>query len=346
MSERELWWVGLDVAKHTFDASVVSPGRKAKAAAFKELPVKTFDRTAEGVKQFVAWLSGYVPAQAPLPARAVMEATGAYSIELAALLYTHCPELSASVVNPEWTKAYGKSLGLRNKTDRMDARALAFYGLERSPEPYEPLSANQAELRALTRCREDLIESCKGHENQLTDGPQCASVRKSLASVVAHITKTIAAIDDQIRALIGRDESLKRDYDLLNSIPGVGFVTAAVVLAEFGDLRRFGRSRQIGAHAGVTTQKNDSGQYESRGRMSKKGNVHVRRVLYMAAMSAKTFNPLMREVYQRLTSRGKKPMVALGTIMRKLLVLMRAIVIARVPFDPCGKPRTKKVQTA
>ena len=345
MSESELSWIGLDVAKRTFDAAVASPGQRANAATFKRLPVKTFERSPDGVKAFVVWLCSYVPAQAPLPARAVMEATGAYSIELTAMLCKECPELRPSISNPERTNAYRKSLGLRNKTDRMDARALAFYGLERHPDPYEPLSDSQAELRALSRCRDDLIETRKAHQNQLAEGPKSTAVRESLTSVLTHLAKTIEAIEKQMRRLIEADNDFRRDYELLTSIPGVGFVTAAVVLGEFGDLRRFGRSRQIGAHAGVTTYHNDSGESKGPAHMSKKGSARVRQALYMAAMSAKTFNPLMSKVYQRFISQGKKPMVAIGTIMRKLLVLMRALVVTGIPFDPCGKPRAKHPQT-
>jgi transposase len=346
MNESMLSWVGLDVAKRTFDAAVASPGQRATAATIRGLPVETFERTPEGVKQFAAWLRTHVPARNPLPVRAVMEATGAYSVELAALLCKECPELLPSIANPERTSNYRKSLGLRNKTDRLDARALAFFGLDRHPEPYEPLSRNQAELRALSRCRDDLIETRKAHENQLAEGPQSAAVRKVLTGILAHLARAIETIEQQMHHIIEADENLRRDYQLITSIPGVGFITAAVVLAEFGDLRRFGRSRQIGAHAGVTACHNDSGEFTGPSHMSKKGSGRVRQALYMAAMSAKKFNPIMRSCYQRFISEGKEPMVAIGAIMRKLLVLMRALVISNCPFDPAGRPRGKKAQPA
>jgi len=346
MSEQGLHWVGLDVAKRTFDAAVACPGQRATAATFKRLPVQTFDRTREGVKELVAWLRHHVPAQMPLPVRAVMEATGSYSIELAALLCSECPELRPSIANPERTCAYRKSLGLRNKTDRMDACALAFYGLERQPDPYEPMSPAQAELRALSRCRDDFVETRKAHENQLAEGPKSAVVRKLLQKTVAHLNQTIETIENQMRNVIEGDETLRRDHQLLTTIPGVGFLTAAVVLAEFGDLRRFGRSRQIGAHAGMCASANESGESVSPAHLSKKGSARVRQALYMAAMSARNFNPPLRNVYQRLIAHGKEPMVALGAIMRKLLVLMRAIVISGIPFDACGKPKQKTLETA
>ena len=346
MNETAMHWVGVDVAQGTFDAAVASPGQHADTATFKRLPVATFDRTPEGVKQFVQWLRKYVPAQDPLPVRAVMEATGRYSIELTALLCKECPELRPSIANPERTSAFRKSLGLRNKTDRMDARALAFFGLERHPDPYEPLSPAQAELRDLSRCRDGLIETQKALENQLGQDAPSPLVRKTLKRIIAATHKSVDMIEKDMKRVIRSNEGFQRDYDLLTSIPGVGFITAAVVLAEFGDLRRFGCARQIGAHAGVTACRDESGERKRPGHMSKKGNAHVRKILYMAAMSASTFNPHMHAAYRRLIARGKKPMVALVVIMRKLLVLMRAIVVSGKAFDCCGKPRERIAQYA
>ena len=346
MNETAMHWVGIDVAKGTFDAAVASPGQHANAATFKQLPVASFDRTPEGAQQFTGWLRKHVPAQRPLPVRAVMEATGVYSIELAALLCKACPELRPAIANPERTSAFRKSLGLRNKTDRMDARALAFFGLERQPDAYEPLSRVQAELRSLSRCRDGLIETQKAHENQLAQNAPSPLVRKLLKRVIATTRAAVETIEEDMKRVIRSDEGLQRDYDLLTSVPGIGFVTASVVLAEFGDLRRFGCARQIGAHAGVTPFRHDSGEEERPGHMSKKGNAYVRKVLYMCAISASIHNAHMRATYRRLTACGKEPMVALGALMRKLLVLMRAIIVSGKPFESGGKPRERIAQHA
>lgn len=339
MNETELYWIGLDVASRTFDAAVARSGERASASAFKELPTQTFERTPEGVQALVAWLQTLMPGPAPLPARAVMEATGNYSIQLAALLSNACPQLRPAIVNPEWTCAFRNSLGVRNKTDRMDARALAFYGRERHPEPYEPLSSEQARLREMSRCRDGLIRSRTAHENQLAQTPGCPLVRSTLKAVIARLQKAIDRLERAMRDLIQTRRSLQSDYELLTSIPGVGFVTAAVVLAEVGDLRRFGQARQVTAFAGVTPRQDQSGKHTAPGRMSKKGNGRIRQALYLAAISAITYNPPLAATYRRLVAEGKKPMVALGAVMRKLLVLMWAIVNTGQPFHVGGKPR-------
>jgi transposase len=346
MNETRLYWVGIDVSAPTFDAAVASPGQHANTATFKELPAATFDRTPEGVRAFMGWLRKHVPSERPLPVRAVMEATGMYSIELTALLCKACPEMRPAIANPERTTAFRKSLGLRNKTDRIDARALALFGLERQPDPYEPLSPVQAELRNLSRCRDDLIETQKAHQNQLIQSGPSPLVRKTLKHVIATIRTALKKIEEDMKRVIESDEGLRHDYNLLTSIPGVGFVTACVVLAEFGDLRRFGCARQIGAHAGLTAFHYDSGNQRPPAHMSKKGNAYVRKVLYMSAISASRHNPPLRVTYRRMIAVGKEPMVALGALMRKLLVLMRALVVTGNPFDPCGKPRRRVGQHA
>lgn len=338
MNETPLYWVGIDVAKPTFDAAVASPGQRAGGATLKKAPVQTFARDAEGVQAFVQWLHTYVADQTPYPVRAVMEATGVYSIQLTALLSRACPALRPAIVNPERTAAFRDSLGLRNKTDRLDARALAFYGLERQPDPYEPLSPAQAELRALSRCRDDLIATRTVHSNQLGEQPTSVLVRKTLKTLLARIDKDIAKLEHEMKHVIQSNPELKRDYELLLTIPSVGFVTAAVVLAEFGDLRRFGTARQIGAHAGVTAAKVESGAQANPGHMSKKGSARVRQALYMASITAINHNPPLMDVYTRLCANGKLHMVALGAVMRKLLVLMRAVVVSGKPFNRSGKP--------
>lgn len=340
MNEQEIYWIGIDVAKETFDAAVAKSGQRASTVTFKQVPVATFDRTEEGVAAFVTWLRKHVPAHAPLPVRAVMEATGAYSIQLSAMLYRACPELRPAIANPERTSAFRDSLGLRNKTDKLDARALAFYGLDRAPEAYEPMSADQAALRELSRCRDDLVASRTALSNRLKEDSQTPLVTKTLKGILSKLDKHINCLEQEMKRTINKNEDFKRDYDLLVSIPGVGFVTAAMILGELGDLRRFGGARQVAAHAGLTPAKSDSGKQSKPARMSKKGNGRVRQGLYMAALSALVYNEQLSQIYKRLCNNGKKPMVAVGAVMRKLLVLMRAVVVSGHPYDPSGKPKT------
>lgn len=348
MESREIHWVGIDVSKKTFDAAVARPGWHYPQTPLRELPAASFERTPEGAGRFVAWLDGQArhgeDGSAP-QARVVMESTGAFSVELAAWLVLLRGGLRPAIVNPRHTANYLKSMGARGKTDRLDARALAFYGVERRPAPYEPPTPARAELRELSRLRDDLVAERTAWLNRKGDG--AGRVSKAASRLVERrenqLGRDIGRIEREMKALIKRDADLGRDYGLLVSIPGVAMVTACVVLAELGDLRRFDRARQLSAFAGLDVWHNTSGSsVQGRPHMGKAGNGRVRQALYMASMVAVRKEGPMREQYEGRKLQGKPPKVALGAQMRKMLVLMRALLISGKPYDAnhprCGKP--------
>jgi transposase len=335
-------WIGLDVAKKTFDAALVYPGQRYPDTPLRTVPVQTFARTKEGVRKFLTWMGTLMPHDAQAPAvRAVMEATGVYSLELSAWLCTQCPMLAPAIVNPERTASFIKSMGLRNKTDRLDARALAFYGAERHPAPYEPLTSEHRALRDLSRYRDALVVEKVAEINREEQHPQSKLVRKLQARRAQQRQRDIDKIETEMKRIISDTPHLQKDFNLLVSIPGVGPVTAMVILVEMGDLRRFARARQATAFAGVTPRQNDSGDTKGKPRLCKKGNPRVRQVLYMASMAAVQADSFLAQTYQQLLKHGKCPMVALCAIMRKLVTIMRAVLITETAFTPGGKLREK-----
>ena len=351
MNEQKKHWVGIDVSKETFDAALVFYGQHYTPEHLREVPVKTFACSVAGVGKFLEWLDSLTEQHGDLDrdgVRIVMESTGKYSMELSAWLVAQRLSLRPAIVNPNMTYSFIKSLGLRNKTDRIEARALAFYGVERCPAPYEPPVGVYKELRELSRFRDDLLKeqvACKNRGDENNSNPViCKLAKRRLREIARHIE----AVEKEMRKVLAKDEKLKRDYDLLVSIPGVGFVTACVVLGEFGDLRRFGRARQLSAFAGVSPRLRQSGSsVNGKPHLCKSGNRRVRKVLYMAAVSAMQHCPSMEKIYHQMLFQGKSKMSALGAIMRKLLVLMRAILIENAPYDPnhdrCGKHGGKMV---
>jgi transposase len=245
-------------------------------------------------------------------------------------------------VNPNRTSSFIKSLGVRNKTDRLEARALGFYGMERHPAPYERLSPEQAELRALSRFRDILMRQDVTAQNREDTSSECKTIRRLAQRQDRQRTRDIKAVEERMKEVINGTPELKRAYELFVSIPGVGFVTACVVLAELGDLRRFERARQLSAFAGLSPRNYRSGtSVRAQARMCKSGNKRVRQALYLAAMVAMRQSGHLQDTYKALLKYDKRPMQALGAIMRKLLVLMRAILISGKPYDPhhrrCGK---------
>ncbi len=347
-------WAGVDVSKKTFDAALWLPLVKEQMWPLKSLPYRRFERTIEGAAQFVQWLEEKVPSgdeQGQLLARVVMEATGSFSEELARWLRQLCPELAPAIANPLHTSAFIDSLAQRNKTDAADARALARYGYERRPEPTEVLSPAQQELRELVRLREDLVAERVAEENRAQEPTHTKMAHDIRRRHIEYLKKQIVKVELEIQRVIAQDEQLRHDAALLDGIYGVGIITVAVVLAELGDLRRFGKARQLTAFAGLSPQRRESGSsVRGRARLSKQGPSNVRACLYMCAMSAVGGENDLARLYRRLIENGKSKMAALGAVMRKLLTIMRAILISGERYHrhhqyACGNPCGETVES-
>jgi transposase len=316
---------GFDIAKATFD--VAHWGDEA----FPAMTLSTFPRTREGAR---AWLATLAPQDLERTA-VVMESTGGYSEELAVWLLEAQPLLHIAIVNPFLVKSFGRSLALRNKTDRLDARLLARFGQDRQPGPWHPLPPVQAELRALARTRAHLVRLRVSLGNRLGEhaGPSSAA-RKAQQSVLKALDTQILALERNILNLTQLDEGLGRDMALAQSVPGVGPITAAVVLAEAGDLRRFNRRGDLAAFLGVSPRVFQSGtSVHGRTRMCRMGGGHARSALYMAAVAASRNKGALGAFYRRLVEAGKPKRSALGALMRKLILAMRAVLIQGTPYQ-------------
>ncbi len=338
---REEHWVGLDVSKATFDAALALSDQRFPSTPIRTLPWKAFPRTREGVAAFLAWLNERVP---KARVRVIMEATGKYSVELTTWLLARRPSFRPAIENPKNTKAFIDSLSQRNKTDGLDARGLAFYGVERRPAPYEPLSKARQELRELSRCRDALVAQRTAVKNRLREKSSSKIVARMQTRQLGQLNDDIAKLEQEMKRVINEDDGFKRDFALLNTIAGVGPITAMTVLAEIGDLRRFERARQLTAYAGVTPRNVESGtSVRGKTHMCKRGNARVRQALYLSAMATlNTKRPnSLSTMHYRLCEEGKEGKAALGAVMRKQLTVMRAILISGKPYDPafrgCGK---------
>jgi transposase len=314
-------WIGIDVAKETFDAAIES----AEGAAV----LGHFDRSPGGVETMLAWVDSTLADRAG-GARVVMEATGRYSLELTTWIAQSRPVMRPAIVNPELVWAFARSLGLRGKTDAIDARTLARFGRERAPRPHEPLGPAHTRLRELTHERRALVESLVAHRQRAQEPCQSDLVAAVQGQVIGALSAAIAQIERAISEMIDEDRALAHDVALLESIPGVGRLTAAVILGELGDLRRFDRARQLSAFAGVSPREHMSGtSVRRRTRLCKRGSPAARRALYMAAVTACRGDGHLARVYRSLVEqRGLAKKAALGAVMRRLLVLMRALLIS------------------
>jgi transposase len=321
-------WVGIDLAKATFQAALWGHEE------LRDMRVRAFPRNADGAKALLAWLreQGGPGTRFGL----VMEATATFGDELATWLLERDSGLHIAIVNPTQTNAFLRSMGLRNKTDDLDAKALARYGADRKPAPWEQPTPEMAILKDLVRIRMDLVNARTAMTLRLKDhGRASKLVVRAMTRVVQSLNAQVKALETGIREHLRAHAPLGKKVTRFESISGVGLITAVTVLAELGDPSRFARSRQFTAFAGVSPRRKESGtSIHGKTRMCKQGSARVRAVLYLAASAAVRFNPDMKTLYERLLAQGKPRRVALGAVMRKLLVLMRAVLKADHDWVP------------
>jgi len=330
-------WLGIDVGKSGFDVAA-HPAWRPGAVALSSLPQATFPRSREGVTRMLAWLDKLNPEG---QVRAVMEATGRYSMELAGWLLAERPALAPAIADPKAVAHFIRSLRLRNKTDRTDAAALARFGAERSPADWQPPTQEYARLRTISRERTFIVASLVAARNRLGEIGDDAVVLKVQRRIVADLERALASIEKAMHQHVEACPDLFAAVRRLDTIPGVAFITAATILGELGDLTRFRRSRSLSAFAGVSPRRFESGDsVRGRTRMCKQGGPRARQALYLASLAAiRTPDNGLASFYAELVGKGKPKMAAVGAVMRKMLVLMRALLISQTDY---GHPMPPK----
>ncbi|WP_370676023.1 IS110 family transposase [Pleomorphomonas sp. PLEO] len=252
---------------------------------------------------------------------AVCEPTGGHEHVLVAELMA--AGIACHRVDALKVKAFIRSFGTLAKTDALDAEALARYGQDRWDRLslFLPKEADQKILTDLVARREDLV-ALKVAEQNRARAPASKVIKASCDAILRAIVRQIKAIEAETKALIDRTPQLKAAFREMQSLPGVGSLTAIALLAhmpELGSLQR----RQAASLAGVAPHANDSGLFKGH-RTMRGGRSEVRRLLFMAALAASHAKGPLREVYQRLVQNGKKPIVAIGALMRKIIVILNA----------------------
>ena len=323
------FWIGCDISKKTFWialARVDDPGM-----AWGKLRHSEFEHTQDGVGEFLLWLSELGIGKQEV-AGICLESTGRLSYQWAMLLEGGLGPVS--IVNPAAPKAFGRSLGIRDKSDRVDACVLAFFGRMRRPQPTTFRSPKGLELCEQFRCYLALDSQRIANKQRLNDGPSSKSVRGALRRLIKGLEREIERLEDVMNKTIKSDPELSRDAKQARTVKGIGKQAVRVILGEFGDLRQYKRNELV-ALAGMFPKEFTSGSNVHRKpRLAKGGGGRVRRILYMCAMSAQRNDPTLKRYADRLEKNGKTPMQILGAIMRKLLLLVRAVVISGEAYDP------------
>lgn len=314
-------FVGIDVSKNTLDVALIGASAKTRH--------KVFANDVAGHRELLQWLRE----QDIQTVHACLEATGTWAIEVAHAL--DAAGHRVSVVNPAQIYAFGRSHLKRTKTDKADALLIARFCQMHQPPPWRPLSPQVQQLQGLVRRLEHLEEMLTIENNRLSSGGVCGPVQESLEEHIAYLTQQMEKTRQLIKDHIDQNPDLKNQSQLLESIPGIGAATAALLLAELGDITQFSSARQVAAFAGLVPRIRESGtSVRGRSRLSKVGSSRLRKSLYFPAITALRFNPLIKAFGLRLSAQGKSKMLIVGAAMRKLLHLAYGVLKSQQPFNP------------
>ncbi len=267
------------------------------------------------------------------PALVVLEATGGLEMPIAAEL--NVVGVPVAIVNPRHVRDFAKAIGKLAKTDAIDALVLARFAEAVQPEARPLPDAKAQELKALLARRRQLIVMITGEKNRLHQA-RITKVSTSIRRTITLLKKQLKSIDTDLDRMIRSSESWRAKEDLLRSVPGVGKILALTLITELPELGELNR-KQIAALVGVAPLNRDSGTFRGTRRIWG-GRAAVRTCLYMATLTAAHHNPVIRECYRRLLSRGKPKKVALTACMRKLLVTLNVMIRDHQTWGAYGAP--------
>ncbi len=312
--------IGIDVAKANLDVclSVISEDQKVKIIASRK-----FENNLTSIKAFEAWASKHC--KESLPVVFLMEATGIYYEQLAWYLFDRGK--TVVVVLPNKAKKYKESLGLRSKTDAIDAKGLAQMSCEQHFKPWQPISKNIYQIRLLTRQIERLNRAITQFKNQLSTLSfgmyRDKTIEKMMDKNITLLEKQKSELEEKIRDIVEKDAILKKQFENICKIKGLGICSLAVIVAETNGFALMENQSQLVSYAGYDVIENSSGTRIGKTKISKKGNGHIRKALHMPALNMVRYkqSPFV-QLYDRVYSRTNIKMKGYTAIQKKLLVII------------------------
>jgi transposase len=304
----EKTWVGIDVCKDVLDVYVLPQGLTLQQP-----------NTEIGVQTLIEQL------QPSAPSLVVVESTGGLERSLVYGLQT--ATIPVAIANPRKVKGFADSwcgaiaLG-KAKTDKLDAEVIARFAQTVNPRPSPIPEASSQQLSDLVRRRQQLVEMQVAEKNRLSRASK--AVATDISEHIKQMQDRIESLNEQIQAVATQQRDWKRKNEILRSVKGIGQVSAALCVAELPELGKL-TDKQIARLVGVAPINHDSGKHKGK-RMIQGGRTAVRCGLYMATLVATRHNPVIRDFYQRLLEKGKLKKVALVACMRKLLVILNAMI--------------------
>lgn len=323
MSNTQPIGIGIDVSAATLDvARHDQPGVSQR-----------FANDQRGHAALIRWLHSLAT-----PLRVCLEATGIYSLDVALALQGQ-PDIELMVVNPRDAHHFAQAMKRRAKADPIDAQLLAEFALRMPFVPFQPPSDCALVVRQITRLAAQFADQLTAIRNRLHAARATATthakvlhhLRRHIAQIEAHIE----ALERQALSLVEADPDLRRDLDLLDSLPGVARRSALRLLGELIARPASFTPRQLVAHAGIDVVNDRSGSsVDKPGHISRRGNHYLRRAIYMPALVACQRDPAFKAFRQRLLANGKKPLQAIVAAMRKLLHALAAVLAHKLPYNP------------
>lgn len=311
--------IGIDISKKTFDTCAIFAGKIKK---------NSFNNNDIGYEELISW----VKELGLVGPHFCMESTGCYSESLGNFL---CDSgYKVSVINPLQVKSFRLSKMIRQKTDKSDCEVIAMFCLQNCPALWKLKSQENRELKEVN-ARIDIL---KMERNRLINSLEKEILNQIVANSIDEemrfVEEMIAKLEQEALNIINDSPKLKRQFDILTEIKGVGTKTAMTILAGMPDVSRFENAKQYAAFVGVTPSHFQSGtSVKGKSHISRLGSRKLRKALYMSAIVVKNHNDAFQPFVKRLVSKGKRPKVIIVAIMRKLLHIFFGILKSNKSFD-------------
>ena len=311
--------VGIDIAKDTFAVAFTV---LLKGQIIKHIGTKEFKNDKKGFDDFFNWSNKLQVDD--LKVSFTMEATGVYYESLAYYLFDK--EATVHVLLPNKAKKFAESLNIKSKTDKIDSKVLGQMGAERVLDEWVLSSKIYRKLRTLSRERQQLITNRTVVKNQLHaeihTGDPIKTVITRMKNHIKYLNKQIASIEKELKDIVSKDNYVSKKVDKITTIPGIAFLTAITVIAETNGFNNITSIGQLSSYAGYDVSIKESGKWKGKAKISKKGNSHIRKAMYMPFLSSIRFSETYRIFYDRVNENKVSGLIAGTAVQRKLLGLI------------------------
>lgn len=311
--------VGIDMAKDSFAATFTV---LLKGQIIKHKRTKKFQNNSNGFEEFYNWYKKLQDEK--IPVNFTMEATGIYYESLAYYLFEK--DMTVHVLLPNKAKKFAESLNVKSKTDKIDSKTLGQMGAERVLKKWEMSSKIYRRLRTLTREKQQIVEERTMVKNQFHaekhSGDPIKTTLTRMKNRIKYLNSQIEAVEKELKNLVSKDDFISEKVKKITTTPGLAFNTVVAVIAETHGFSNISSIRQLNSYAGYDVSIRESGKWKGKSRISKKGNSHIRRALYMPSLSSIQHSKTYEAFYERLKEKKGIKLVAGTAVQRKLLGLI------------------------